>query len=61
MGELVTCPFCLGLWVATAYGFSLAAFPRATRLAGTILTAVTAADTLQLGYARLQQVATEAG
>jgi hypothetical protein len=59
LGELVTCPFCIGVWVATAYGFALVTAPRATRLAGSVLTALTAADSLQLGYDWLQRAATQ--
>ena len=55
MGALVTCPFCLAVWVATGFGFSLLFAPRATRFAASILTAVTGADVLHLAYARLEQ------
>jgi hypothetical protein len=51
VGELVTCPFCLGQWVATAFVFGLVLAPRATRLAATVFTALTASDFLQLAYA----------
>ena len=54
MGALVTCPFCLGLWVATGFAFSLVVAPRATRLAASVLTAVAGADALQLAYAALE-------
>lgn len=57
VGELVTCPFCLGQWVATAYAAGMVFAPRATRFAGATITAVAAADWLQLAYARLQQAA----
>jgi hypothetical protein len=55
LGELVTCPFCLGHWAATglAYGFILA--PRATRWTCSVFTALTAADFLQFAYAAVQQ------
>ncbi len=51
VGELVTCPFCLGQWVATAFVFGLVLAPRATRLTMTVFTALTASDFLQLAYA----------
>ncbi|HEX3540760.1 MAG TPA: DUF1360 domain-containing protein [Acidimicrobiales bacterium] len=51
VGELVTCPFCLGQWVATGFIFGLVLAPRATRLAATVFTALTASDFLQLAYA----------
>jgi Protein of unknown function (DUF1360) len=61
LGELVTCPFCVGQWVATAlaYGFALA--PRPTRWACSVFTALTAADFLQLAYAAAQQAQGHAG
>lgn len=55
IGELLTCPFCTGQWVATAYAAGLVFAPEATRLAGATMTAVAGSDWLQLLYARLQQ------
>jgi hypothetical protein len=55
VGALVTCPFCLAVWVATAFGFSLVLAPRATRFAASILTAVAGADVLHFAYAALEQ------
>ncbi|MFD0687526.1 DUF1360 domain-containing protein [Actinomadura fibrosa] len=57
VGELVTCPFCTGQWVATAYAAGMIFAPDATRFAGATMTAVAGADWLQLAYAKLQQVA----
>ncbi|HST86694.1 MAG TPA: DUF1360 domain-containing protein [Kineosporiaceae bacterium] len=61
LGELATCPFCLGHWVATglAYGFIL--LPRATRWTCSVFTALTAADFLQLAYAAAQQAEQNVG
>jgi hypothetical protein len=55
VGELLTCPFCLSVWVATAFAFGLVLAPRATRLAAATLTAVTASDYLQFAHAALQR------
>jgi hypothetical protein len=57
VGELLTCPFCLAQWVATAFVFGLVLAPRATRLAASALVAVTASDVMQLAYAKLEDVA----
>ncbi|WP_239013326.1 MULTISPECIES: DUF1360 domain-containing protein [Streptomycetaceae] len=57
VGELVTCPFCLTQWVATAGLAGLVVLPRTTRWITGGMTAVAAADALQLAYARLQQAA----
>lgn len=54
-GELLTCPMCLGQWVATAFTLGLMIAPRATRLVTGTLTAVSGADFLQYLYAWLQQ------
>ena len=54
MGALVTCPFCLAVWVATSFGFSLVVAPRATRFAASVLTAVTGAEVLHLAYGALE-------
>lgn len=48
VGELLTCPFCLGVWIASALTAGLVFAPRATRLVATALTAVAASDTAQL-------------
>jgi hypothetical protein len=55
VGELLTCPFCLAQWVATAYVGGMTFAPRATRLAGATMCAVAGADWLQLLHARQQQ------
>lgn len=61
MGELMTCPFCLDMWVATAFVIGLVFAPRFTRLVAGTFTALTGADFLQLGYAIAQQWAENAG
>ncbi len=58
VGELVTCPFCLGQWVATGFMFGFVLAPRQTRLAASIFTVLTGADALQLVYAKAQTWAT---
>ncbi len=58
VGELVSCPFCSAVWVATGLAFGLLLAPRATRIITTVLCAVAGSDFLQLAYARLQEVAT---
>ncbi|MEW9551388.1 DUF1360 domain-containing protein [Nonomuraea sp. NPDC050783] len=57
LGELLACPFCLAQWVATAYAAGLVIAPKATRLVGATMTAVTISDWLQLGYAKLMKSA----
>jgi hypothetical protein len=54
-GELITCPFCLDMWVATALIAGYIYLPRATRLAVDTLAVLAGADLLQFGYAWLQE------
>jgi hypothetical protein len=58
IGELITCPFCLDLWIATGFTIGFVFAPRLTRLVAGMFTALAGADFLQLGYARAQQSAT---
>jgi hypothetical protein len=51
VGELISCPFCLAVWVSTVLTAGLVLAPRLTRLVATGLTAVAVSDFLQLGYA----------
>lgn len=53
VGQLLTCPYCIGEWAALGLtaGFTLA--PRATRALATVLTVSTAADVMQEIYVRL--------
>ena len=46
IGDLLTCPYCLGPWVATALTFDLVFKPRTTRLIGGILAAATVSEFL---------------
>jgi Protein of unknown function (DUF1360) len=57
LGELLTCPFCLDMWVATAFVVGLLFAPRFTRLIAGTFTALAGADFLQLAYAKAQQMA----
>jgi hypothetical protein len=61
IGELVTCPFCLAQWTATALVFGYATAPRATRLAALTMTMVALADVGQFAYDQLQQSAMAGG
>jgi hypothetical protein len=55
VGELLTCPFCLAVWVASGLTAGMVFAPRATRLVLTMLTAVAASDTIQLAYDGMKQ------
>lgn len=57
LGELLTCPFCLDVWAATALVIGLIIAPRLTRLIAGGFTALAGADFLHLAYAKAQQSA----
>ena len=57
VGELVTCPFCTGVWVATGFGAGLVYLPRTTRIAMGTLAALAGADMLQFVHAWLEKAA----
>lgn len=59
IGELVSCPFCIGVWVATTMTFALVLAPRPTRFVATIFSSVAASDFLQLAYATAQKAVRE--
>jgi hypothetical protein len=57
LGELITCPFCLAVWVSTGLTGGLVLAPRLTRLVATALTATAVSDFLQLAYDRAKKSA----
>ena len=50
IGELLVCPYCLGLWASGGFHAGLLFAPRATRLSASVLTAMTISDFLQIAY-----------
>jgi hypothetical protein len=54
VGELLTCPFCLGQWVGTGYVAGLGLAPRATRAWAAVFAVTGVSDLLQHVYARLR-------
>lgn len=54
VGELITCPFCLGVWVSTAYVAGLALAPRPTRAWAAVFAVTGVSDFLQHAYSRLR-------
>jgi hypothetical protein len=55
LGELVTCPYCVGLWIASGLSYALVLFPRETRLVTTIFGAQAVADFLNAAFVKLQE------
>lgn len=57
IGELLTCPFCLGVWSSTAFAAGMYFAPRVTRVAASVFATVAIADFLQFGYAAAEKAA----
>jgi hypothetical protein len=54
LGELVTCPYCVGVWAASALSYALVLYPRQTRLVTTIFGAQAVADFLNAAFVKLK-------
>lgn len=55
VGELLTCPFCISVWIATVLIAAFSVAPRAVRLVAAGLAAVTVADAGQYAYSGLRE------
>jgi hypothetical protein len=55
IGELLTCPYCLAPWVASAFAVGTLFAPRKTRWLASIFAMVALADLCQQGYAALRK------
>ena len=54
VGELIVCPYCVGLWIATFFAAGFAVAPRPTRWIASVLTAVFGSDVLQIAYKKAE-------
>ena len=61
VGELLVCPYCLGLWASGAFHAGLLFAPRATRFSASVLTAMTISDFLQIAYRAAEERGLGAG
>ena len=50
LGELLVCPYFLGLWASGGFHAGLLFAPRATRFSASVLTALMVSDFLQISY-----------
>ena len=50
IGELLVCPYCLGLWVVAGFSLGLLFAPRLTRFLAGIFSALAISDFLQIAY-----------
>jgi hypothetical protein len=54
IGELIVCPYCLGMWIACALAAGMTLAPRQTRWVASVLSAHFGADVLQVAYKKLE-------
>jgi hypothetical protein len=54
LGELLGCPYCLGLWVAAGLAAGFVAAPRESRFVASIFSGLTVADFMQIAYKAAQ-------
>ncbi len=57
IGELLTCKFCLGVWLASFLTYGLVLVPRLTRLIAALFAVVTVSDYLHQSYKILMKKA----
>jgi Protein of unknown function (DUF1360) len=50
VGQLLTCPHCLSVWIAAGFAGGMVVAPRETRLIAVTLSTATLSDFLQVGY-----------
>jgi hypothetical protein len=55
LGELLTCPYCIGQWIATALTCALLYAPRLTRLIAAMCGALAVSDVLNHAYDRRER------
>jgi Protein of unknown function (DUF1360) len=55
IGNLVSCPFCMAPWCATALGFGFVFAPRVARFFAGVLASVAASDFLHRAYVKMKE------
>jgi hypothetical protein len=55
IGELLVCPYCLGMWIAAAFSAGLLVAPRPTRWTAAVFATLFASDVLQMAYAKAEE------
>src|SRR4051812_19323620 len=56
VGELLTCPFCIGTWIASGFIYGYIFTPRVTRSVASIFAVSGLADFLQQAYIKAQEL-----
>lgn len=55
LGELLVCPYCLGMWIATLLAVGMTLAPRQARWVASVLSVHSGADLLQVAHKKLQE------
>ncbi|HWF36308.1 MAG TPA: DUF1360 domain-containing protein [Solirubrobacteraceae bacterium] len=55
IGELLVCPYCVAMWIASGFAAGLVVAPRATRLTASVLTILFGSDVLQIAYRKAEE------
>jgi Protein of unknown function (DUF1360) len=55
IGELLICPYCLGMWTSAAFTAGLLVAPRFTRWAAAVLVAFFGSELLQIAYKKAEE------
>jgi Protein of unknown function (DUF1360) len=55
VGELLVCPYCLGMWTSAFFTAGLLVAPRFTRWVASVLTIFFGADVLQIAYKKAEE------
>ena len=56
IGELLVCPYCIGMWISAAMTGSLLVFPRFTRWVAGVLVIFFGSELLQIAYVRAEKL-----
>ena len=59
LGELLVCPYCLGMWMSAVLTAMLLVWPRATRWFASVWTVFFSSEMLQIAYRRAERSLTE--
>jgi hypothetical protein len=56
VGELLVCPYCVGLWISAAFTAGLLVAPRLTRWFAAVLSVLFGADVVQIAYKKAEDL-----
>ncbi|MBV9008734.1 MAG: DUF1360 domain-containing protein [Verrucomicrobia bacterium] len=56
IGQLVTCPYCIGMWIASGFVYGFAIQPRMTRMVASIFAVSSIADFTQQCYVKAKEM-----